>query len=333
MYVYLFVLLTIVAAEDYYKLLEVSPEASDNDIKKAFRKLSVTYHPDKNPGDKQATKRFQDINKAYEILTDPEKRMIYDFYGEEALTNPQNYNRQKGPNAQAEIHVTLEELYNGTDREFTLQKKVLCKQCKGTGSKDGTLKICKHCNGRGQRMQNVNMGIGFTVQMQTACDRCGGRGKISSGNCSNCRGNRVQQTSKTLQIEVERGMTDGQTIVFRGESEQSPDYFPGDVIFYLRQMKHPLFERRGNDLYMDMEITLKEAILGFKKRVKHLDNHYVEVESNKIIQPFEVKQIAQEGMPIHQLPSVKGDLYIKFIVKMPAKLSEQEKEFIRKIFA
>lgn len=117
--------------------------------------------------------------------------------------------KNKGPNAAADIVVSLEELYNGAEREFSMKKKVICRRCRGSGSKDGTLKVCKHCNGRGVRMQNVNMGPGFTVQMQVHCDRCGGRGKTSAGNCPDCSGQAVVQQSKTLLIEIEKGMSDG----------------------------------------------------------------------------------------------------------------------------
>lgn len=229
--------------------------------------------------------------------------------------------------------MTLEELYNGASKEYTINRNVICPQCKGSGSKDGQLKVCKFCGGKGVRMQTMSMGIGFNVQMQVTCDRCGGRGRTSAGNCPYCHGQRVVPKAKTLNIVVERGMDDGREIVFPRESEQHPDYVPGDVIFTLRQEKHPIFNRIGNNLYMDLKISLKDAILGMKKQVKHLDEHFTEIESNSVVQPFSVKIIKEEGMPVHNFPSQKGDLHVKFVIRLPSKINEKDKELLRKIFS
>eukprot|EP01017_Pseudomicrothorax_dubius_P030268 TRINITY_DN3760_c0_g1_i5.p1 TRINITY_DN3760_c0_g1~~TRINITY_DN3760_c0_g1_i5.p1 ORF type:complete len:136 (+),score=29.55 TRINITY_DN3760_c0_g1_i5:100-507(+) len=131
---------------------------------------------------------------------------------------------------------------------------------------------------------------------------------------------------------IERGMQDGQDIVFERESEQSPDYIPGDVIFKIRTQKHSTFVREGDNLKMDMKLTLKEAILGFKKHIKHLDDHYTEVVSNEVVQPFQVRRVPEEGMPHHNFPSQKGDLFIKQIVTLPRRLNEEDKQILRQIF-
>lgn len=244
-----------------------------------------------------------------------------------------NRKTQKGPNAQKDLPVTLEELYNGATKEFTINRNVICPQCRGSGSKDGSLKVCKFCNGKGVRMQTMSMGIGFNVQMQVPCDRCGGKGKTSAGNCVLCHGERVVPKSKTLNIVIERGMEDGREIVFQRESEQHPDYIPGDVVFNLRLQNHPIFKRVGSNLYSDLNLSLKDAILGFKKQIRHLDDHYVQIESNSIVQPFSVKIIKEEGMPMHNFPSQKGDLHVKFIIKLPTKLNEKDKEILKKLFS
>ena len=244
-----------------------------------------------------------------------------------------NRKTQKGPNAQKDLPVTLEELYNGATKEFTINRNVICPQCRGSGSKDGSLKVCKFCNGKGVRMQTMSMGIGFNVQMQVPCDRCGGKGKTSAGNCGFCHGERVVPKSKTLNIVIERGMEDGREIVFQRESEQHPDYIPGDVVFNLRLQNHPIFKRVGSNLYSDLNLSLKDAILGFKKQIRHLDDHYAQIESTSIVQPFSVKIIKEEGMPTHNFPSQKGDLHVKFIVKLPTKLNDKDKELLKKIFS
>lgn len=143
----------------YYEILGLKPDANEAEIKRAFRRLSVKYHPDKNAGDPEAHKKFIEVNKAYEVLTDKEKKQMYDMYGEDGLNQNfemdawGNKKSNKGPNAKAEIRVTLEELYNGAIKDYTISKNVICKTCRGTGDKEGNLRVCKHCNGKGVRMQ------------------------------------------------------------------------------------------------------------------------------------------------------------------------------------
>ncbi len=164
------------------------------------------------------------------------------------------------------------------------------------------------------------------------CDRCGGKGKISAGNCPTCRGNKVTPKSKELKIEIEKGMEDGREIVFPRESEQHPDYLPGDVIFKLKLQNHAIFKRIGDHLYTDLKINLMEAVLGFKKSIKHLDNHFTEIQSSQVVQPFEVRIVKEEGMPIHGVPSQKGDMHVKQIIRLPNKINDGDKEILRKLF-
>lgn len=329
-------------ASDLYEILELKNDASDSDIKKAFRRLSAKYHPDKNQGNEDAHKKFVEITRAYEILSDTEKRQIYDLRGQAGLdeylqggTVDMWGNRRgqpRGPNAHADIPIELSEFYNGAVKEMTIQKNVICQKCRGTGAKDGKTVKCNACKGRGVRMQTVQMGIGMTMQMQTTCDVCGGKGTTHAEHCPVCRGRKVTPTKRTLVVQIEKGMKDGHEVVFARESEQSPDYMPGDVIFTLRQQPHPTFRREGNDLHTDLKITLKDAITGFSKRIKHLDDHYTEVSSNEIVQPFQVKKIQGQGMPIHGFPSQFGDMYVRFIVELPKTLTAADKELLKKVF-
>jgi DnaJ-class molecular chaperone len=331
----------IAKAADYYQTLDLRRDCTEDEIKRAFRKLSIKFHPDKNPGDEEAAQKFIEVNKAHEILTDPEKRQIYDLQGDEGLdrhekgqNNPwgQQGGVNKGPNAYAEISVSLEELYNGAEKDMTIQRNILCPQCRGTGAKDGKTKQCPSCQGRGVRMQNVQVGFGFNMQMQVTCDKCGGRGHVHVTNCPHCSGKRVVPNSKTLHVEVEKGMPDGKQIVFERESEQSPDHMPGDVIFTLKTRPHNTFHRIGDNLYTTLQLDLKDALLGFKKQIKHLDGHFTQIEKQEVTQPFEVKIIKEEGMPIHHVPSSFGDLHTKFVVKLPKKLTQKDKDLLNKIF-
>ncbi len=330
-------LLTILCQEDFYNLLGVSREASEKDIKKAFRNLSLKYHPDRNKGNEQSHEMFLKINKAYETLTDPDKRKIYDIYGEEGLNQEQNIqarsNMQKGPNAKLELQVDLSELYSGNVKEMSISKNVVCKKCHGTGGKLGHTKTCPKCKGRGAVIEEVNTGMGFSIKMQNTCNQCGGKGITFSQLCDVCRGRKIIKEDKKLRIEIEKGMRDGQTIIFERESEQHPDMIPGDLIIYLKQIPHHFFnERKGNDLYAKFELNLKEALLGYNKGIKHLDKTEFYIESKIPTQPFYVRRINGMGMPQHKYPSNKGDLLVKFHVRLPDKLSEAEKLLVKEMF-
>jgi DnaJ-related protein SCJ1 len=225
---------------NFYELLEVPRDASEADIKRAFRKLSLKYHPDKNPGNEEAASTFKQINRAYEVLSDKDKRQVYDQQGYDGLERLERGGdqRQKGPQARADIWVTLEELYLGTARDMSVARNVYCPKCRGTGAKDGKTKQCTKCGGQGVVMQKIQVGFGMQMQMQTACDRCGGRGQITAANCPHCQGRKVVNDVKTLNVQVERGMKDGDEVVFEREAEQIPDMIPGDLIFTIKQKQH-----------------------------------------------------------------------------------------------
>ena len=197
----------------------------------------------------------------------------------------------------------------------------------------GKTRQCPMFQGRGVFMKDVDTGMGFSFGMQNTCQKCAGKGIVFSETCPHCKGRKVLKEDKKLRIEVEKGMKDGQNIIFERESEQHPDMIPGDLIVHLRQNPHRFFHTRtGDDLHANMNLNLKEALLGYSKRVIHLDRRELYVESNKPTQPFSIKKIDKEGMPQHNFPSNKGDLYLKFFVRLPEKLSEAEKEIVRQLF-
>lgn len=175
----IFTLISFCRAIDYYEVLEVSPDADEQEIKKSFRNLSKRFHPDKNLGNEEARQKYLQITKANEILSDPAKRQVYDIYGEEGVNDPQNFNKRRGPDYRFELEVDLEDVYNGLAKETSIRRNELCKKCKGTGAKDKKTIPCKACGGKGVRLQNVG-GFGFNMQMQVQCDRCAGRGFVIS---------------------------------------------------------------------------------------------------------------------------------------------------------
>ena len=281
--------------------------------RQAYRKLSLKYHPDKNPGDKTAEKKFQAISRAYEVLSDLEKKQVYDLEGVEGLEslekggggnrgpmNPfdmffgggqQQGGRRKGPDAQVEVEVTLEDLYNGGERQARIGRNVICPKCKGSGAKDGATSKCGACGGRGVRMVNQQMAPGFVVQMQESCPECNGKGTVFKTKCPHCQGKRVVPDEKTLVGHIEKGMPSDGEIRFPRESEQTPGVTPGDVLFKFKQVPHDRFRRAGDDLHHDMHLSLRESLLGFSRTVRHLDGREVVVKHDGITQPFEVRRV------------------------------------------
>ncbi|KAJ3130040.1 DnaJ- protein scj1 [Nowakowskiella sp. JEL0407] len=361
------------AGKDYYKVLGVGRSATKRQIKKSYKELSKKYHPDKNKGDKSAEEKFIELAQAYEVLTDDEKRRIYDQYGEEGLNNQgQKFHdpfdifsqfgfqgfgghkpsERKGPEIRMELPVSLEELFLGKSFEVELNKQIICPTCRGSGAKNpDDVKTCTSCGGSGTKIVRQMLGPGIYQQMQTHCDACGGRGKIVKTTCKACGGHKVRRGSHQITVTIERGMQDGQTLLFEREGDQNPDITPGDVIFIISASPHPIFTRHGDNLYMKEVITLREALIGFERKIKHLDGEFITVKREGVTQPGEllflylnleigdqllvgfVQEVEGEGMPNHEIPSERGKLYIEYQVVFPSVLTKQQQEkILRKPF-
>jgi len=338
-----------ILAKDYYQILGVSRSASESEIKKAYRKLAAKYHPDKNPGDKNAAEMFQDISTAYEALSDGEKRRTYDQFGEEGLkqgaqqrgSNPFDLFSQMfgggGGRARNELHkakpmdvplrVTLEDLYNGRELQVLQRKQILCPHCRGTGAENpDDVRTCPVCSGSGVEMKTQRLGPGFVQQFQQTCSRCGGKGRLTSSVCTHCHGSKVDRDEQFLTVVVERGMPDGFKISLHSEGDQRPDEEPGDIHFMVQTAHHSTFERHGLNLKMNMQISLKEALLGFERTVKHLDAHEVKIKRDRVTRPGLEISLPGEGMPNHNDPTQFGSLYVTFTVIFPEALTEKQKE-------
>lgn len=333
---------------DFYEVLGVDEDADAREIKKAYRKLAILYHPDKCQGTvevevdgetktEECQVMMNRVNLAYEILGEEDKRILYDAGGMELVKQGADdngggggmdpfaaffgggggrRNSNRGHDARVEYAVTLEDIYNGNEIQASINRRVVCRGCKGEKGK--TKAKCQSC-GRCPdeiRMVQRQMGPGMIVQQEERVP--------SSEKC------KVEDT--ILKLTVERGIAEGAEIKFPRMAEQSPGQVPGDVIMTLKQKRHRVFTREGNDLHMTMEITLKEALLGFSKVVKHLDGHDVEVSKTSVTKPMSVKRIKGEGMPVHNFPSDFGDLHVKFVVQMPSSLTESQRKAIDEEF-
>ncbi|MQL80263.1 hypothetical protein Taro_012700 [Colocasia esculenta] len=327
----------------YYEILGVSKDANPDELKKAYKKAAFKYHPDKggNP------EKFKEVSQAYEVLNDPEKREIYDKYGEDALKegmggpshNPfdifesffgggafggdssRGRRQKQGDDVVHSLKVSLEDLYNGTSKKLSLSRNVICSKCKGKGSKSGTSGTCYGCRGTGFKVSTRHIGLGMIQQMQHVCNDCGGSGQVISekDKCTQCKGNKISPEKKVVEVHVEKGMQHGQKIVFEGQADEAPDTITGDIVFVLQLKDHPKFKRKHDDLYIEHSLTLTEALCGFQFALTHLDGRQLLIKSNpgEVIKPGQYKAINDEGMPQYQRPIMRGRLYIHFNVEFP----------------
>ncbi|KAL7294059.1 hypothetical protein TKK_0012097 [Trichogramma kaykai] len=321
------------AGRDFYGILGISKSASTHAIKKAYRRLAKELHPDKNQNDPEASQKFQDLGAAYEVLSDESKRALYDKCGEECLKKDGMMNNQdpfasffgdfdffgdggshrgerqtpKGSNVIFDLSVTLEELYSGNFVEITRNKPVM-KQASGT----------RKCNCR-QELVTRNLGSGrFQMTQQTVCSECPNVVFVNE--------------ERTLEVEIEPGMVDGQETKFTAEGEPHLDGEPGDLIVKIKTQPHPIFERKEHDLYTNVTITLQDALIGFELEIPHLDGHKVQVQREKITKPGSRMRKKGEGMPFYENNNLHGNLYITFDVAFPEKdLTDSEKEDIKKL--
>ena len=317
---------------EFYKILGVEKTASKDEIKKAYRTLIRTKHPDKG-GNKE---EFQKIQLAYDTLSDEGKRKVYDEYGEEGLKEGMTDEPTETKSVLQAMEVSLEDIFIGKEKYLEIKRYRICKKCKGNGSKDPNANTkCPGCNGK--RVKLVIQRMGNTIlQSQQTCPDCRGEGYIikNEDKCPSCKGQKVQQESKMLKILLDKGAPDGKRYTFEGESDEMPGYEPGDVIIEIRIKKHDVFERTGADLTMNADISLVEALTGFQIMITHLDGRKVLIKSKKgeIIKPGCMKTVKECGMPFFDHPTRFGNLYIKFNVKFPKSLNDAQKEAIQKLF-
>ncbi|KAM8920714.1 dnaJ homolog subfamily A member 4-like [Pelodytes ibericus] len=327
----------------YYDLLGVKPAASVDEIRRAFRRQALKYHPDKNPS---AGDKFKQISKAYDVLSDPRKRELYDSGGESALqagsvggrcgpssamssifnlffggrARTRTQGKRKGKTVAHQLSVSLEDLFNGATRKLSLQKNIICPKCKGIGARHGARITCAKCQGTGVQVHMMTHIPGLMQSIQTVCSECQGQGEIirPRDQCHTCSGRKVTRQKKILTVHIDKGMVNGQKIIFHEEGDQAPGLDPGDIIIILEQKVHPLFKRKGDNLIMNMEIELADALCGCRKSFQTLDGRSLMVTSlpGEVIKPGDTKCIPNEGMPIYRTPE-KGNLFIEFQVKFP----------------
>jgi len=321
-----------------------------------------------------ADTKFKAVSEAYEILYDDDKRHLYDTHGmgafEKAAGNPGGMHAdvdmedilqqmfgmgmggggmpgpggagvrrsRRGEDEEQEYEVTLEELYKGKTTKFASTKKIVCSHCKGTGGKEkATAKSCDTCKGKGVCEKLKQVGPGLVTPVAVLCATCNGAGKFykDKDRCKKCKGARVVQQKKMLELYIPPGSREGERIVLKGEADQYPDQEPGDIVFVLSEMPHKTFRRAGADLAASVEITLAEALIGFNRVViTHLDGRGLQINTTqskgKILRPDQVLKVQGEGMPVKRTDT-KGDLFLVVDVKFPADGWIQDPESITKL--
>lgn len=346
---------------DYYEILGVSRDADETELKKAYRKLAKQYHPDMNPNDKDAEAKFKEINEAYAVLSDPQKRKQYDMYGHSGLDGTgfdgfsgfggfdfgfedifdtffggspfgRSTRRKSGPRRGNDLKYSLEisflEAAFGVTKEINVTRMQLCHVCGGSGSKPGTKpETCRHCNGTGQIRHVQATPFGQMVNMRT-CEVCHGEGTIITNPCDECRGNgRVQKISK-ISINVPAGIDNGQTISLRGEGE--PGMMggpPGDLYVSIRVKPHPLFKREGYDVICEIPITFTQAALGAELEIPTLEGT-IKYNIPEGTQTGTVFRLKNKGIK-HLRSNAKGDQLVRVNVEVPTKLSAKQKELLK----
>ncbi|KAL2432824.1 DnaJ protein-like protein xdj1 [Exophiala dermatitidis] len=343
---------------DLYEILGVSKDASPADIKKAYRKAALASHPDKVPEDQkeEAEARFKTVTQAYEILSDDEKRQMYDRYGMAAFDGSRGgpggmgadvnmedilnmfgmgggmpgmgggpRRMRRSPDENQKYEVTLEDLYKGKTVKFSSTKNVICSKCNGSGGVEKAQpKECATCKGKGVRQILSQVGPGMLTQRMVECGACEGTGQVwnPKDKCKKCKGKRVTEERKQLELYIPRGAREGDQIRLEGEADQIPGAEQtGDIIFHLVELPHETFQRSGNDLTAKIHITLAEALTGFHRVVlKHLDGRGIELNHpqtpGQILRPGEVLKVRGEGMPLKK-SDAKGDLYLVVEVEFP----------------
>jgi DnaJ family protein A protein 1 len=230
---------------------------------------------------------------------------------------------KRGKDVIHQLGVTLEDLYNGTTRKLALQKNVICDKCEGRGGLKGAVEKCKTCKGSGHQVIINQFGAGMYQQIHTTCRECEGQGERINAKdlCRTCNGKKTVHERKILEVHIDKGMEDGQKITFNGEGDQVPGLEPGDIIIVLDEKDHAQFKRKDMDLIMKMDINLTEALCGFQKVVKTLDQRQLVITSlpGEIIRPNDIKCVLNEGMPMYRNPYEKGRLIIQFSINFPKK--------------
>ena len=331
----------------FYNILNSNSTDDISIIKKKYRKLAVKYHPDKNPDNEEACNKFKEISHAYSVLSDPDKRKMYDKYGEKAISgeapmhnnassifndlfgmdiDDMNNNEIKIPPTVKEIVLSLEDFYNGKKLEETFEKNIIYNKLNGKINHNG-FKICKSCEGNGIKNVLRQVGPGMVQQMQMKCDICKQKGFILKPN------HFLKKISEKIELTIIPGMNDGEKIVISKKGEFNfVRQENADLIFILRQKPHTIFQRKGKDILFKKNISIIESLSGVEFIMETLNGKKLFIKSNDVIQPESIRIVRYEGMPIPNNNIIKGNLIIIFEINYPKYIEDTKKNQLKEIF-
>jgi len=349
---------------DYYEVLGVSKDADDAAIKKAYRVLAKKYHPDMNPGDAEAEKKFKEASEAYAVLSDADKRRQYDQFGHAAFEggaggagggfggfdfNGADFgdifgdifgggrrggrasnSPMKGANIRKSIRITFEEAISGCEKELELVLKDPCTTCNGTGAKPGTSpETCPKCGGKGQVVYSSQSFFG-TVQNVQTCPNCNGTGKIIKEKCSSCLGTGYTSSKKKIRVTIPAGIDNGQSVRIREKGEPGVNGGPrGDLLVEVNVSRHPIFQRQDMHIFSTVPISFAQAALGADIRVPTVDGDVIYTVKPGTKTDTKVR-LKGKGVPSLRNAQVRGDHYVTLVIQTPEKLSAEAKEALRK---
>lgn len=343
--------------KDYYSILEVDRKASHEDIKKAYRKMALKYHPDRNPGNKETEEYFKKAAEAYEVLGDPEKRQRYDTYGREGLkgydihgftnfddifehfsdifggsifeeffgTRTRRKAARKGPSLRVDIDIDLREVATGVEKTINLNRREYCDVCGGSGLKPGTSPtVCSYCRGKGETQQTQGF---FTFR--SPCPKCGGHGKVIESPCYRCNGQGRIAKRAQVAVQVPPGIEDGVRLRVAGQGEPGENGAPrGDLYCDIHVKPHPLFQREGSHLICELPISLTQAALGYELDMPTLKGATAKLRIPRGTQNGDVITLKGEGLPAMQSWG-KGDLLVRIVIEIPTRLTARQEELLR----
>ena len=356
---------------DYYEVLGIEKNASADEIKKAYRKKAIQYHPDKNPGDKAAEEKFKEAAEAYEVLSDPQKRQRYDQFGHAGMGGAGGFSgggmsmedifshfgdifggagfdlgdlfggggRSRGPrmrrgsDMRVKVRLTLEEIATGCEKKIKVRKQVQCKSCNGTGSEDGRTETCPTCKGTGRTVRQQR-GIFGMMQVQAECETCHGEGSIIKNKCSRCNGEGIVRDEEIITINIPAGVAAGMQLTMQGKGNAAPHGgVAGDLLVLIEEEQHKNFIRQDSDLIYNLLLDMPTAILGGQIQIPTLSGE-ARITITPGTQPGKVLRMRGKGLPqIDQYGRTygTGDLLINVGVYIPEKLSKDERKLIEQL--
>ena len=353
---------------DYYEVLGVSKDASADDIKKAYRKMALKYHPDRNPGDKEAEEKFKEVGEAYEVLSDADKKARYDqygfagvdpnfgagaggyggagfggfgdfsdlgdifgdFFGGGRSRGSQQNAPRRGENVMSRLELTFEEAAFGCEKEVATPRIENCPNCSGSGSADGVIETCSQCRGTGQ-VRTVQNFMGMQMQSTTTCPRCGGRGQVIKTPCTTCKGKGKVRRNHRITVKVPAGVDAGQSVRVRGEGCVGSNGGPnGDLLVEIFIRKHPLFQREDRDVLCEVPISFTQAALGATIQVPTLDGK-VSFEIPEGTQTGKEFILRDKGIPEVNNPRRRGNHRFTVVVETPTHLTKEQKDLLRQL--